>query len=81
MARLDNGVVAICNNSQFETLSQYATNPIMRRCRILQKSHNEKMSNEVKDSKLVIIPKVKHSFLIEAPEQIANNLIEFIENI
>ena len=44
-------------------------------------SHNKKMSNEVKDSKLVIIPKVKHSFLIEAPEQIANNLIEFIENI
>ena len=37
-------VVAICNNSQFETLSQYATNPIMRCCRILQKSHNEKMS-------------------------------------
>ena len=44
-------------------------------------SHNKKMSNEVKDSKLVIIPEVKHSFLIEAPEQIANNLIEFIENI
>jgi pimeloyl-ACP methyl ester carboxylesterase len=39
------------------------------------------MSNEIKDSKLVIIPDVKHSFLIEAPEQIANNLIEFIENI
>ena len=44
-------------------------------------SHNKKMSNEVKDSKLVIIPEVKHSFLIEAPEQISNNLIEFIENI
>ena len=43
--------------------------------------HNKKMSNEIKDSKLVIIPDVKHSFLIEAPEQIANNLIEFIENI
>ncbi len=44
-------------------------------------SHNKKMSNEVKDSKLVIIPNVKHSFLIEAPEQIANHLIEFIENL
>ena len=43
--------------------------------------HNKKMSNEIKDSKLVIIAEVKHSFLIEAPEQIANNLIEFIENI
>ena len=44
-------------------------------------AHNKKMSNEIKDSKLVIIPEVKHSFLIEAPDQIANNLIEFIENI
>ena len=44
-------------------------------------AHNKKMSNEIKNSKLVIIPEVKHSFLIEAPEQIANNLIEFIENI
>ena len=44
-------------------------------------SHNERMSKETEISKLVIIPKVKHSFLIEAPEQIANNLIEFIENI
>ena len=43
--------------------------------------HNKKMSNEIKDSKLVIIPDVRHSFLIEAPEKIANNLIEFIENI
>lgn len=29
-------VVAICNNSQFETLSQYATNPVMRCCRIMR---------------------------------------------
>ena len=44
-------------------------------------SHNKKMSNEVKDSKLVIIPEVKHSFLIEAPEQITNNLLGFIESL
>ena len=44
-------------------------------------SHNERMSNETKISKLVIIPKVKHSFLIEAPEQIINHLLEFIENL
>jgi len=43
--------------------------------------HNKKMSNEVKDSKLVIIPEVKHSFLIETPTQIANHLIEFFDNI
>ena len=43
--------------------------------------HNKKMSNEIKNSKLVVVPKVKHSFLIEAPEQITNNLLEFIENL
>ena len=44
-------------------------------------SHNERMSNEIEISKLVIIPKVKHSFLIEAPEQITKNLLEFIESL
>ena len=43
--------------------------------------HNERMSNEIEISKLVIIPKVKHSFLIEAPEQITKNLLEFIESL
>ena len=43
--------------------------------------HNERMSNEIEISKLVIIPKVKHSFLIEAPEQITNNLLGFIESL
>ena len=41
-------------------------------------SHNKKMSNEIENSKLVIIPKVKHSFLIEAPDLIADNLLSFI---
>ena len=40
--------------------------------------HNEIMANEIKDSKLVILPKYKHSFLIEAPNEVAENLIEFI---
>ena len=44
-------------------------------------SQNERMSKETEVSKLVIIPKVKHSFLIEAPEQIINHLLEFIENL
>jgi pimeloyl-ACP methyl ester carboxylesterase len=39
------------------------------------------MSNEIEISKLVIIPNVKHSFLIEAPEQITNNLLGFIESL
>ena len=42
--------------------------------------HNKKMANEIKNSKLVILPKLKHSFLIEGPNQIADNLINFIKN-
>ena len=41
-------------------------------------SHNKKMSNEIENSKLVIIPNVKHSFLIEAPDLVADNLLSFI---
>ena len=42
--------------------------------------HNEKMSNEIKDSKLIILPKYKHSFLIEAPDEVAKNIINFFSN-
>ena len=40
--------------------------------------HNEKMAKEIPNSKLVILPKYKHSFLIEAPKEVAESLIEFI---
>ena len=40
--------------------------------------HNEKMANEIKNSELIILPKLKHSFLIEGPDAITNNLIRFI---
>ena len=43
--------------------------------------HNGKMANEIKNSKLVILPKLKHSFLIEGPDQVADNLISFINNL
>ena len=36
------------------------------------------MANEIKNSELVILPKLKHSFLIEGPEQIIDNIIKFI---
>ena len=42
--------------------------------------HNEKMSNEIKDSRLIILPKYKHSFLIEAPDEVTENLINFFSN-
>ena len=43
--------------------------------------HNKKMANEILNSKLVILPKYKHSFLIEAPKEVAKNLIKFIKSI
>jgi len=43
--------------------------------------HNKKMANEIPNSKLVILPKYKHSFLIEAPNEVSKNIIEFIKNI
>ena len=39
--------------------------------------HNKKMANEIKNSELVILPKYTNSFLIEAPDEVANNLINF----
>jgi pimeloyl-ACP methyl ester carboxylesterase len=43
--------------------------------------HNKRMASEILNSKLVILPKYKHSFLIEAPKEVAKNLIEFIKSI
>ena len=43
--------------------------------------HNKKMSNELKNSKLVVLPDYKHSFLIEAPAEVSKNIIQFIKNI
>ena len=40
--------------------------------------HNEIMANEIKNSKLVILEKYKHSLLIEAPNVVAKSLIKFI---
>ena len=40
--------------------------------------HNKKMAKEIKNSKLVILPNYKHSFLIEAPHEVAECLIKFI---
>ena len=43
--------------------------------------HNNKMYNEIENSKLVIVPEVKHSFLIEAPDQVSKNIINFLSSI
>ena len=44
-------------------------------------NHNKRMASEILNSKLVILPKCKHSFLIEAPNEVAKNLIDFIKDI
>ena len=43
--------------------------------------HNKKMFKELENSKLVILPKVKHSILIEEPSETVKNILDFISNI
>ena len=42
--------------------------------------HNKKISSELINSKLVILPDVKHSILLEKPDEIANNILKFLLN-
>jgi len=42
--------------------------------------HNEKMAKEIPNSKLIVLPNYKHSFLIEAPNEVADKLIKFFIN-
>ena len=44
-------------------------------------NHNKKMANEIINSKIVILSKVKHSILIEQPHEVAENLINFISKL
>mgnify|MGYP001250408288 FL=1 len=39
---------------------------------------NKFISNKIKNSKLVILPKLKHSLLLEAPNKISNEIIKFM---
>ncbi|PPR48490.1 MAG: hypothetical protein CFH15_01644, partial [Alphaproteobacteria bacterium MarineAlpha5_Bin5] len=41
--------------------------------------HNIKMAKEIKDSKLVILPKLKHSILIESPKKVCKLMIDFFK--
>ena len=43
--------------------------------------HNKKISLELTNSKLIIIPNVKHSILLESPNEIANNILKFLNNL
>ena len=40
--------------------------------------HNKKISRELINSKLVILPNVKHSILLEKPDETANNILKFL---
>ena len=42
--------------------------------------HNKKMAEKIKNSKLVILPNIKHSILIEKPQDVVNCLLNFIIN-
>ena len=39
---------------------------------------NKFIADNLKNSKLVILSKYKHSLLIEAPDEVAKNLIQFM---
>ena len=41
--------------------------------------HNIKMAKQIKDSQLVILPKLKHSILIESPKKVSNLMIDFFK--
>jgi pimeloyl-ACP methyl ester carboxylesterase len=43
--------------------------------------HNKKISSELTNSKLIILPNVKHSTLLESPNEIANNILKFLNNL
>ena len=45
------------------------------------RDHNKKMYKGLEKSKLVILPKVKHSILIEEPSKTVKNILNFISNI
>ena len=43
--------------------------------------HNKKISSELINSKLVILPDVKHSILLEKPDETASNILRFLLNL
>ena len=43
--------------------------------------HNKKISSELINSKLVILPDVKHSILLEKPDLTASNILKFLLNL
>jgi pimeloyl-ACP methyl ester carboxylesterase len=43
--------------------------------------HNKKISSELINSKLVILPDVKHSILLEKPDETASNILKFLLNL
>ena len=43
--------------------------------------HNKKISSELINSKLVILPNVKHSILLEKPDETASNILGFLLNL
>jgi len=44
-------------------------------------THNKKISSELVNSKLVILPDVKHSILLEKPDETASNILKFLLNL
>jgi pimeloyl-ACP methyl ester carboxylesterase len=43
--------------------------------------HNKKISLELTNSKLIILPNVKHAILLESPNEITKNILKFLNNL
>ena len=58
----------------------YSSNQI-RKIYLSSRIYNKKISRELINSELVILTNVKHSILLEKPDETANNILKFLLNL
>ena len=44
-------------------------------------NHNQKIAIQLQNSQLVILPKVKHSILLENPDTVSSEILNFLLNL
>jgi Predicted hydrolases or acyltransferases (alpha/beta hydrolase superfamily) len=44
-------------------------------------NHNQKIATQLQNSQLVILPKVKHSILLENPDTVSSEILNFLLNL
>ena len=43
--------------------------------------HNQQISSQLKNSQLIILPKLKHSILLENPVTVSSKILNFLLNL